>query len=514
MHCCNEITRFLAFYFIIILAEPAPGQEMLGIVNSNYTGVLSSMINPANTGSSCQQISVNILGGDIFELSDYLYVHKQDWSFFGLFSVKMNDPKYMYIYDYPSYNYIDTVHYLDYFKNDRPRNLYFDTRIAGPSLLVHFGNHAFSLITGFRNNVSMQKIPNDAANFIFRGQDFEPQHNITYDDGYFTYAALSWIEMGLGYTYTFLKDKKNELNAGIMLKGLLGTGASYGIVENVSYMVPNTDSIYFYRMNATMALDLPLNYADNTPDFNPLIRGYGFGIDAGLTWSVSGNTLLGTGTSAKKIQQADEQYLYRAGVSMLDIGMINYNREAQVHQFSGIDSVLWSGLLNFHATSLQQFIRSASYHLLGDSLASLTGISKFRIWLPTAVSLQFDYNFGKNFFVSGTFVQPVKLGTPSIRRPSLIAITPRYGTRAYEVSLPFSLVDYRQPQVGLALRIYSIVVGTEKLGTFLTLTDVDGMDFYFSIGFNLNQKSGAWKNKHGKSAGCDAFDNYQRYRVR
>jgi len=40
------------------------------------------------------------------------------------------------------------------------------------------------------NFVSIEKTPYDVANFIFRGQNFRPQHNITYEDGAFRFTYL------------------------------------------------------------------------------------------------------------------------------------------------------------------------------------------------------------------------------------------------------------------------------------------------------------------------------------
>jgi hypothetical protein len=83
----------------------------------------------------------------------------------------------------------------------------------------------------------------------------------------------------------------------------------------------------------------------------------------------------------------------------------------------------------------------------------------------------------------------------------------------WEVNLPLSLVDFRDPQIGLAFRIYSLTIGTEKLGTFFNLTDVRGLDLYFALGFNLSPGSKDWKYKRPKSGPCDSYENYERYRT-
>jgi hypothetical protein len=497
------------------LLHPASCQENLGIINGNYAGVNGIMLNPANPGTSKYHISVNLLGGDVFINSNYFFIHRNDYGFSKLFSVDMNDPRYLYIYDYPQYFFTDSVQFYDYKKNTSPKNLYFNARILGPSFMFHSGKHAVSLITGLRNNCSVEEMPYDIANFGFRGQDFAPQHNIVYDHGTFRFAFLSWIELGLGYNYTFLKDERKEFNVGIVVKGLLGTGGGYGRMDNVTYMVPNSDSIYFYKMNADLVLDLPMNLADNSVSMsNPLIRGWGLGFDVGITFSITGTPLWGGSIRSWMNPDEENDYLLKIGLSLVDAGKIRFNKEVQFHEFRDIDNVLWSGLSNFHPASVQEFIRSSSFHLLGDSLASLTDRSEFDIYLPTAVSLQADYSLGKNIYVNATFVKGVKLGQPAVRRPALIAITPRFEAKQFELNLPLSLVDFRDPAIGLALRVYSLVIGTEKLGTFLNLTDVRGMDVYFSLGINLNPEKKDWKYKRSKSVRCESYEDYKRYRVK
>jgi hypothetical protein len=504
--------RIFALFLFLALSTAGSGQEMLGVVNSPWTGVNSAMINPANTGSARTSFNINILAGDFYVNSNYFFIHKKDYRFLGLFSVNFDNPQYWYIYQYPEFTYTDTVRYLDFHNTTKPKNLYFNARIAGPSAMFRYGNHTFSLVTAFRNNFSFTKVPYDVANFMYRGQDYAPQHEISYSHQKFDYAILSWMEIGPGYTYTFVRDDDNEISAGIMVKLLLGTGASFGTINQVNYMVPNTDSIWFYRMDATLGLGLPMNYADNSLSFHPFIRGWGLSGDLGVNWVHQGTTLLG-GSSDPLVADQQDRYLFKAGVSLLDLGRISFNREVQIDHYVVNDTTLWPGLLNFHATSVQQFTRSASYHLMGDSLASVTGQTRFGIWLPMAFSFQFDYAFGKNLYLNATYLQGFRIGRPGIKRPAIIALTPRYGNRIYEVNLPLSLTDFRDPAIGLSLRIYNLVVGTEKLGTFLHLTNVGGMDVYFSLGFNLSSPQGGRGSKGGRTKGCDSFENYDRYRT-
>ena len=435
-----------------------------------------------------------------------------------MFKADVNDPQYMYLYYYPENTFTDTVHYYDYYKNSSLKNLYFNGRIAGPSLLFKTGDHAISFITAFRNNFSGSLIPYNVANFGFRGLDFVPQQDITYEEGYFDVAMLSWIELGAGYTYTFYNDDMNRLSAGITLKYLLGTAASYSTFKNITYRVPYQDTLIVYDMNATIGMALPVNYATNQFSSDPLVKGKGFSGDIGFTYQRQMGQPSKSSLFSARENEWEEDYLLRAGISLLDVGQIRFNRNVQVQKFDNVTNRVWPGLIDYQATSIQQFFRSASYNMLGDSLASLTDQTDFRIWLPTALSAQFDYNFGNGLYANATYVQGIRLGHPGVRRETLLAVTPRYETPDWEVNLPLSIVDFKHPAIGLAVRIFSLVIGTEKLGTFMHLTDVRGIDLYFSLGINLKSKKDSGTSSKGlyskgRPKGCESIMEYKRYQV-
>lgn len=498
--------QFILWSFVILYTLEGRTQETLGIVNSNFNGVLTGIINPANISNSELKLNINLIGGDAFLSSNYIYIHKKDYSFLKPFNVNIMSDAFLYVYDYPATNYVDSVYYYDYYKNTKPRNFYFNNRIMGPSVMYHHGNHAFSLVTGLRTNLSVVNVPADLANFIYRGMQFRPQQEKDFAaPSVIRMGMLSWVEIGLGYANTFRRNYDFQMDAGVTAKFLLGLGGSYSYINNLNYMIPNADSIYVNKLNGTLGFSLPFNTADNTVASQPLFKGKGFSIDMGFSYMKFNQKTDRNKKLPSYLEGTKKDYLYRAGISLLDVGFITFTNLVQVHAYENVQNALWSGLKSFNPTSFNQVLQAASYNLLGDSAASLTDQTKLTIWLPTALSGQFDYNFGNNLFVNATFIQGLPLGKAAISRPGLIAITPRYETRYFEVNLPISLYNYQDPQLGLAIRIFNLVVGTEKLGTFINLTDVNGMDVYFSLGFNLDPKP------KSKGQGCDTYENYKRY---
>jgi hypothetical protein len=70
------------------------------------------------------------------------------------------------------------------------------------------------------------------------------------------------------------------------------------------------------------------------------------------------------------------------------------------------------------------------------------------------------------------------------------------------VALPLTFFEYSKPHLGLAVRYGMLVLGTDRLGTYLGLWDATGIDFFFGIKFSRCE-SGKGKGKRRSKTGCD-----------
>jgi hypothetical protein len=70
----------------------------------------------------------------------------------------------------------------------------------------------------------------------------------------------------------------------------------------------------------------------------------------------------------------------------------------------------------------------------------------------------------------------------------MIGITPRYETARWEVSIPFSVVewDLTEPRVGFYFRYGNVFIGFDRMNTFISSDYFDGMDVYAGIRLNLS----------------------------
>jgi len=120
-----------------------------------------------------------------------------------------------------------------------------------------------------------------------------------------------------------------------------------------------------------------------------------------------------------------------------------------------------------------------------DSIRSFTA-DHFSMALPSAISIQADWNVYKNFFLNATIIKGFNHGSrQGIVRPDTYSLTPRWETSLLEVSVPMSVIYYNrwQPRIGLAVRIGYFYFGGDAPGSLFGLSDFERTDFYAGVHF-------------------------------
>ncbi len=480
-----KIYRFLTVVLFLFLKPCAsPAQEMLGTTLGNYAGVNSMQLNPSALHNSKSYLDVQLTGLDLFFQNNALYISKSDYRFTNFFKAG---------YEWPMHIEYDSVELRPFYRYDnaRNKNVFVNTRLNGPGAMLIWGNHAFALTTSFRSVASLHNIPYDLANFAYLGLNYRPQQNINYTDNKpFTVSAMAWGEIGLGYAYTFTSRGFNRWSAGISVKRLLGVGGMYLASSQLDYIVPNDTSVMFNNLDAEIGMALPLSYNVNEVNLEPLFKGGGFGFDIGVTYQRLARWQQNDYYSAL-CAQPYEDYIYRIGVALIDIGGIRFNNNAVKMKIDN-RSTYWEGITKINFRNINQLLDTISYQFYGDTTSAYQA-EKFMLWLPSALSVQFDYHLQKYWYVNASLIYGFPLAKGSLARPAELSITPRYETSIFEVSMPVALYDWSQVRAGLAVRVYGVTIGTEKLSGFFNFSDFSGLDFYCSIKLFFNK--GNCKNK-------------------
>jgi len=460
--------------------QVAQGQEMLGTTLGNYAGINSIHLNPSAMLGSKQWLDIQLTGADLSLQNNYMYLSKEEFVFWDIFKPGFVLPTH-------DEEYGSEVRNFYRYDNPNRKNFFLNLRVNGPGAMLIWKDHAFGISTAVRSVTSIRKLPYDLANFMYLGLNYKPQQNIDYQsDRRFSMTHMSWFEVGLSYAYKVYGKGYDRLDAGISIRKLFGLTALYAVVDNIDYIVPDDSTLQVNNLDATYGFSLPIDYSDHGAGMvtDPLIEGGGWGFDLGVTY-----------TRLKKIHQEQfidrlceqeyEDYLYRIGVALIDIGGIRFKHRAQTYAIDN-QSSYWENLTHFDFSTVNQLMDTISYRFYGDPDATYTG-DKFTMWLPSALSIQYDYHYRKNWYVNAALILPFQLSNVSLAQPALLAVTPRYESRWFDISLPLSLYNWYQVRLGLAFRIYLLTIGTEKLGPFLGFSNFNGMDFYFSLKIPLEK---------------------------
>lgn len=469
------------------------GQESTGITQGNFAGSASVRINPANMLQSKLYLDIHLVSANAFGQNNFIYIPGSDFNLMPLIQNSEQLPKYP-----------QTGESYRYYTNTSRKS---GTAISNNYALGAFlqtGDHAFAFHTAARSYTTLNKIPYEMAVLGVNSLDYAPLQNILFKDQNIDIASLNWGEIGLSYAYAFRKVANQHWAAGITLKYLMGYGGMFAKFEKVDYMVLDRETIAFYDMNADFGFALPVDYDNNDfPDGGSLFKGRGLGVDLGLTYTLKKEGFQNF-SNQRICEQGYKDYYWRLGVSILDLGSIGFSQNAQKHEFRDVNAV-WENLNDLEFDDLNSLMDEVSSELMGSPDASLAD-DKFKIGLPTALSVQFDYHYKQNWYLNATLIQPLEMSQYTVRRPAQLALTPRYETDWFEAMLPVSLYEYETLRVGAAVRLAFLTIGTDRLGTLMGFRDINGMDIYASVKINL-RKGFCLGNRD--TGACYNADNYK-----
>lgn len=434
-------------------------QEQLGLQVERYSGINSIYLNPSANTISPLKWDINLVGVGVFADNNYAYI--QDASAIKL--LKNRNSTIEYIGDLegsPDPNAL----YADFFDNQRKKSVYVNTKILGPSFMVSMNGHSFGVFTNVRTMSSAQKAP-AALGYYELEQQIEDQ---VFQVNKFQVASMAWSEIGVNYAATILRNNFGELAVGASAKYLQGYEAAFfKNHETVGAAFMSPDSLQINGGRISFGYATNINTENGSYDFQR--NGAGVGFDLGATY----------------INTSEEgQYNWKVGASILDIGQIKFKKRAALHTVNTTD--VYNILLSeFESVSTEEdVVELISSQALTDSLASLSN-DKFAVQLPTALSIQADFALSEKLYLNATMIRRVSFGKPMVKRANMFALSPRYETRWFGVTIPLVLYDDTNFHLGTSFRLGPLTVGSDNVLTiFKEQKQFTGSDIYVALKIN------------------------------
>ena len=351
-------------------------------------------------------------------------------------------------------------------------------RVSGPGFAMRIGqSHIIGFSTTFRAASSSYQVPESlSADRLEARKRFDPLVISPLNAG-----VLSWSEIGLHYSYRFCGDALT-FAFGATPKLLMGYEAAFArSSDNLEFTWTQLDSMTFSSGhwdiamttgNMDVAGQMSANGTLEPGKVTPQLNGHGAGMDLGIVIAMPGYD-----------GESEEDYRWRLGISLVDFGMIRFNRHAEHHQFVFDSMMTVSGLEFSNERDPHAIIDMANQYLLGRYGQSLAA-EKFTASLPAALVLQFDYRVTPEIYVGSVWVQRTPLTKFSVKRVNTVSIMPRYEKQWVSVSVPVTLSDWQSLRIGLAARLGWLTIGTDNLNSFFRQQQFTGSDFYVGIKIN------------------------------
>ncbi len=482
----NTQLLFSCFLAFIINISNLFAQEQLGLRVDNFSGVNSLVLNPAANITSPFRFDINLASAGFFIDNNYGHIRKTHLFHF-LKNSRDSDNLINAVYAPNDIAVEDSWLLFDYFDNEKSKYASASMHLMGPSFSIKLNNgYSFSFISALRAAGSSHKIPSNTGFYHIDRTPFEETIDITPVDA----AGMVWSEFGINFSPTFF-TYSGKLSFGITAKYL--SGYEGGFVET-----PRTLQITQFPGDSLLLENGLINFGFTDSNTNtttdPTVRrnGQGFSFDIGAVMTIEGD---------------EDGYIWRLGASILDLGEINFSKNTQLHQIDQPNDFNLGTLpLDQYSgfEDLTDYASLLSFQTLGDSLASRVGNS-FSIGLPTAASLQADYQFYPNFYVNATWIQRLKFNTQAIGRDNIFGITPRYSSRWISASLSLILRNYQQLRTGFSVRLAWFIIGSDNLGSWIGRSTFTGTDVFFGVKMNPF-RTGPWNFNGGKGKGIKCYD--------
>lgn len=450
--------------------ENITGQEAIGLISGNYSGVNGAMINPSSINFNKSRLDVRIMGLHTFADNNFYYIPRG--YNYGLGFINKSPQVFG-----------DDKQYL-YYTDDSPKDLLAVNRILLPGFRMDYKDHSFAFGASQRSYISATNIPYEVPIIAYKGLTFEDIQNIRYSDFDFKARINSWTELAFSYSYVAVKSFDHRLSVGASAKILLGNAASYVNLENARFFITSDTTIHIEDLKTDLGYAVPLDFESNDFDGDPLFKGRGFAIDLGVTYVRTKRAWRENRFRKRQCEIPYEDYIFKVGVSLLDVGSINYKSNARVHNYDMVSAAWKDPKINFESMNQLFYTFDTLFYGPGGAGKSVVA-DKFRMPLPTAVSVQADAHLYPNFYVNLLWVQSAPLLENTVRRPNLLAISPRYESRLFDFGIPISLYEYEKLRMGMYARIGFFTIGTERLGSYIGFGDLTGADVYFSFKFGI-----------------------------
>lgn len=470
--------KLIPFCFFLLMSSTAFTQDFLGFINSNYVGVTGIDLQPASIVDSRFKTDITFMGVSVNAYNSYI----------GLKPSALKRNGGLFKGDYPAFQ--DTAFQQNYLyerENEKSKSVYFNNQLSLPSFMINIGKKsALAFNWRVRNYVNVDGIEPELAKLIYNELNY-PQYFTRLSNKHFSVQTMSWAEYGVTYG-TVLKDKGEHFMKGAVRgKVLQGLSAAYMFVDNLEYNFTNDTTLTLF--NSEVNYGHSTNFELNGENVKyKYVSNFSVGFDLGFVyeWRPDYKKYKYDMDGETDLWMKDKnKYKLKVGASILDIGGIKFKKGEYSNDFVANVSFWDISKLAFDSIPVQAFDDTLRARFVEVRDAKKT----FYMNLPTAFSLQVDYNIWKDFYINHTtYISiPFTKNANKVHDISTFSLTPRWDHKWFGAFVPVSYNTMGNFAVGTAVRLGPLFMGTSNLSPiYAALTqkgkrNIYGADFYLML---------------------------------
>ena len=384
--------------------------------------------------------------------------------------------------------------------NGRLKHLNMGVEARGPSLMASLldGKVGVGVSTRVRTLLNMTQTTEPIAQALrSRGKGQEIQQQL-YENQSSTLHINGLGEIALTLGGVLMDNETDFLKVGFTAKRLLGLYNTHILIDDGSFSIqpdpnyanekeliriPTISARYGYTSDGAFQniRPTPAWLLGNAP------AGSGWGFDLGVVYEYRPDVHRYSYTE-KGVRRRDgskNKYLYRLSVALTDVGGVRFKNPNYVNAFEveTANRTLRHG--RFQKLGGPDGFFNAVNQSLGVDPNSRT--TSFRSVLPMALQTSLDYQIQPNVYINTMWVQNlISAKAFGMKGESVLAVTPRYEHRWYELSVPVSVMNrYGSLGIGLAGRAGPLWFGTDHLMGLLNIGKPKIFNLYAGISAGL-----------------------------
>jgi hypothetical protein len=290
----------VVFLFLLMMVTEVPSQNMLGIVNSNYSGASGVMLNPSCFTNSKLDADVNIFTAGGHLQTDFAFIDKNKYNPLNPFN-----------------NGFANFKAYEMYSSERTGYLNANVKLCLPSFMMTAGKSSFGLFCDYRLESNTTNVPINVIRSLYEGNTFPQDFMQSMHADKFNFGLMAWGEMGETYSRKVIDDNAKIVVAGMNLKLLESNFGAFVSAKQVDYHFPNATDVTIDNINAKFGIS-GLSKKGN----------YGIGADVGISYYKKSNNV----AAYTNLSSGFVNYKYKIGFSIVDVGAVKFKNSLVIEQ--------------------------------------------------------------------------------------------------------------------------------------------------------------------------------------